>query len=475
MEICCVKSLSPFLVAVACFFCSCTTTLIEKTETLDNRQIDGYRGIWFTLGQFYEYGDKYSGGLGTYTAKHRPLAIYAPEVEKTFFVFGGTPDKDEKRLLCMIGYYDHRNHVVPKPTVVVDKIEVDDPHDDPSLLIDSDGYLWVFVSGRAKKRPGFKYRSDRPYSIESFTRVTEEELTYPQPWWHESKGFFHFFTKYTGVRELYFETSSDGVDWSDDVKLAGIVESGATKSGHYQVSGLHGDTVCTFFNRHPNGVVDKRTDLYYAQSNDWGRTWTTIEGDPLELPMTTVDCGARLIDYQSLGKNVYLKDLNFDENGYPVCLYVTSGGHQPGPENGPREWTVIRYDGSEWKNTLVCESDHNYDMGSLYIDGSEWAVIGPTDPGPQVHQTGGEMVRWVSRDGGETWSRERVVTTKSPRNHSYARRPEKARDPFFAFWADGDPTAFSESRLYFCNKDGSKVYQLPYDMKSVVKEPILFE
>ena len=29
---------------------------------------DGYRGIWFTLGQPSEYGEKISGGLGTYTA-----------------------------------------------------------------------------------------------------------------------------------------------------------------------------------------------------------------------------------------------------------------------------------------------------------------------------------------------------------------------------------------------------------------------
>ena len=33
-----------------------------------NPGADGYKGIWFTLGQFSEYGDKYSGGLGTYTA-----------------------------------------------------------------------------------------------------------------------------------------------------------------------------------------------------------------------------------------------------------------------------------------------------------------------------------------------------------------------------------------------------------------------
>jgi hypothetical protein len=41
-------------------------------DSLNNLKIDGYKGIWFSLGQFSEYGDKYSGGLGTYTAKHRP-------------------------------------------------------------------------------------------------------------------------------------------------------------------------------------------------------------------------------------------------------------------------------------------------------------------------------------------------------------------------------------------------------------------
>src|SRR5687767_8564395 len=48
------------------------------------RPDNGYRGIWFTLGQFSKHGDKYSGGLGTYTANHVPLAVYAPQVDKTF-------------------------------------------------------------------------------------------------------------------------------------------------------------------------------------------------------------------------------------------------------------------------------------------------------------------------------------------------------------------------------------------------------
>lgn len=40
--------------------------------------VEGYRGIWFSIGQAAsEYGPKYSGGLGTYTMKHIPMAVYA--------------------------------------------------------------------------------------------------------------------------------------------------------------------------------------------------------------------------------------------------------------------------------------------------------------------------------------------------------------------------------------------------------------
>ena len=156
----------------------------QKNETLptrNNQKADGYKGIWFTLGQFSEYGDKYSGGLGTYTAKHIPLAIYAPKVNKTFFVYGGTTGAQDRYLLCMIGSYDHKKKTVSRPTVVYDKKGVDDPHDNPSLAMDDQGYLWVFVSGRGRTRSGFKYRSTQPYSIESFEQIAQEEMTYPSP------------------------------------------------------------------------------------------------------------------------------------------------------------------------------------------------------------------------------------------------------------------------------------------------------
>ncbi len=454
-------------------------------------EIDGYKGIWFTLGQFYgkgtegkpyspasrepvfPYGDKYSGGLGTYTAKHTPLAIYCKEVDKTFFVYGGTTGPQERHLLCMVSYFDHQANRVPKPVVVHDKNGVDDPHDNPSLAIDAQGHLWVFVSGRGRTRPGFKYRSTEPYSIDEFELITEEELTYPQPHFVGDAGLLHLFTKYTGVRELYWELSSDGREWSDDQKLAGIREVGHSSGGHYQTSAHQGNRVGTFFNRHPNGNVDKRTDLYYVQTEDMGSTWTTIDGTVLQTPLIDVDNPAQVADYASNGLNVYLKDMDFDSDGYPVLLYVTSPGPEPGAPNDPRHFQITRWDGAVWQTSTICLTDHNYDMGSLYLTEGSWTVWIPSSAGPQPHHGGGELVIWESNDFGASWSKVRQVTQDSQRNHNYARRPLNANDPFHVFWADGDPTRLSESHLYFANSDGSKVWELPYEMSTEWSKPKL--
>jgi len=425
---------------------------------------DGYRGIWFTLGQFSSYGDKYSGGLGTYTANHIPLAIYAPQVNKTFFTYGGTL-KDKRHLLIMVSEYDHATGQVPRPTLVLDKHGVNDPHDNASLALDDQGFLWVFVSGRAAARPGWIFRSRTPYSSASFDFIRQDEMTYPQPRHIPGFGFFTLFTKYTAGRELYWMTSSNGVTWSPHRKLAGI-------GGHYQVSNVRADgLVATFFNRHPGGNVDKRTDIYYAQTADYGATWTTAAGVPLVLPLTTTNNPARIFDLASEGKLMYTCDLNFDTNGHPVLLYIVSRHYQPGPGGDPREWTVARWNGTQWLTSVVCTSDHNYDMGSLYILPDKWLIIGPTQVGPQPWQTGGEMALWTSVDQGQTWTMTRQLTANSLYNHTYARRPLNAQDPFFAFWADGQPTQFSPSRLYFGDSSGSNVWRLPYEMTAPLATP----
>jgi hypothetical protein len=455
---------------VIIFFLITSNGYTQVPSSKNQKNINGYKGIWFTLGQFTEMGDKYSGGLGTYTAKHVPLAIYAGEVEKTFFVYGGTTGEHDRYLLCMVGSFDHQTGMVSKPTVVYDKQGVDDPHDNPSLAIDGEGYLWVFVSGRGQHRPGFKYKSRDPYSTEAFDQITEEEMTYPQPKYISGQGFLNLFTKYTGVRELYYETSSDGENWSEDKKLSGIKREGDERSGHYQMSSEHQGKVGTFMNWHPNGNVDQRTNLYYVQTLDFGKTWTTIKEKVLDLPLTALDGPARVLDYFSHKQNVYLKDMDFDEDGHPVGLYILSGGHEAGPANGPREWHVVRWDGFEWQDHLVTTSDHNYDMGSLFIENGIWRVVGPTETEPQEHGGGGEVVIWESTDKGSSWQQVKQVTKNSVRNHNYIRRVVNGREPFRYFWADGNPDEFSPSLLYFGDFQGN-VWQLPYDMYNDKQKP----
>jgi len=430
-----------------------------------NSTVDGYKGIWFTLGQFSEHGDKYSGGLGTYTADHIPIAIYSHEAGKTFFVYGGTTSADEKHLLIMISYFDHKTKMVPKPVIVYDKQGVNDPHDNAALSIDNEGFIWVFVSGRGTSRPGLIFKSTRPYSIENFDKILQGEMTYPQPWWVKEKGFIYMFTKYTKGRELYWNTSRDGKSWSPDQKLAGM-------GGHYQVTNMFGNKLVSVFNYHPGGNVDKRTNIYAVQSDDMGKTWCTVGGEKLYLPLTDPHNESLIRDFEAENKLVYINDLNFDRDGNPIILAVISNDFRPGPNGNPREWMIIHWKNNKWNFHKVCESTHNYDMGSLYIENEIWKIIGPTEAGPQKYGTGGEIAMWISADEGLTWNKPKLLTNLSLRNNSYVRRPLNAHKDFYAFWADGDADKFSESHLYFTNQKGDKVWELPYEMKEKNEKPV---
>lgn len=441
------------------------TLLLTGILEAQNPKTGGYKGIWFTLGQLSEFGDKYSGGLGTYTANHIPMAIYAPEVEKTFFTYGGTTSGDQRHLLIMISYFDHKKGTVPRPVVVYDKSGVNDPHDNASISIDSQGFIWVFVSGRGKVRPGLIFKSRQPYSIETFDMVREGEMTYPQPWWISGKGFLYLFTKYTNGRELYWSASPDGKDWSPDRKLAGM-------GGHYQITNISNNTLYSVFNYHPGGNVDKRTNLYLVKTGDLGKTWKNIDGKELATPLRNIQSPALVRDFASENKLVYLNDLNFDKEGNPIILAVISNDFRPGPDGDPREWTIIHHKEGKWSFHKVCTSTHNYDMGSLYVENDLWRIVGPTESGPQAFGTGGEMALWESPDEGKNWKRVRHLTKNSPKNHSYARRPLNANEEFYSFWADGDADKFSESRVYFTNQKGNKVWVLPFDMWSDFATPL---
>lgn len=449
----------------------------KPTDDLTTQLGDGYRGIWYMnqpVNTAFRY--KYSGGFATYPQQHVPIAIYAPEVRKTFFVYGGSAgnvSRSSDELQHYVSYYDHATGTVPRPVRVLQK-RTEDAHDNPTLSIDGAGYLYVFSSAHGTSRPSYLHRSKRPYDISAWVLLQTTNFSYTQPWYlPQSRRFLFLHTLYQdGQRTLNWKTSDDGVRWGEPHRLAHL------ELGCYQISFRDGDTdrVATAFDLHPDHGrkgkgLNYRTNLYYLETRDAGTTWTTVSGTVVSLPLTSADNPALVRDYRAEDLNVYLKDLAFTADGHPVLLYLTSRGFEPGSGSGPYQWFTARWTGETWVYRPFTESDHNYDHGSLYIEADgTWRVIAPTAPGPQAGGTGGDMVMWVSSDQGSHWTNLRLLTPHSRFNHSYARKPVNAHPGFYALWADGSPLEPTPSSLYFATRDG-QVFRLPEHMTSSTMKP----
>jgi len=452
-------------------------------ETL-NRAEDGYRGIWYMNQPTKDqYVYKYSGGLGTYCAHHQPFAIYSREARKTFFCYGGTSRESNTRLWHMVACFDHATGRVPRPTLLLDKA-TDDAHDNPVLSIDPKGHIWIFSTSHGTSRPSLIHRSRRPFDVAEFERIHPtwtwdgakaplDNFSYFQVWPRAEGGFQAFFTKYgaPAKRTTFFVSSDDGSRWDAPVRI------GAIHEGHYQCSAVSSKKSATAFNYHPKGKgLNWRTNLYYLETRDNGRTWLTASGQPVPMPLTEPDNAALVMDYGAQKLNVYLADIVFDTHDYPVITFVTSLGFEPGPKSEPRVTRAARWTGRRWEIRDIGPADHNYDMGSLFIeaakdgDGETWRYIGPTEPGPQPWSCGGEISLLESGDQGASWKRIRAVTAASEHNHNYVRRPINAHPDFYALWADGNPLKPSKSKLYFCNRDG-KAFVLPEIMTSDWQAP----
>ena len=461
----------------------CANTGAWASRLTINAKDTGYRGIWYMnqpSGDEYVY--KYSGGLGTYCAKHKPFAVYCDKVKKTFFCYGGTTTDSNRKLLHMVSYYDHKTGIVPQPTILLDK-KTDDAHDNPVISVDDKGHLWIFSTSHGTSRPSYIHISSKPYDISEFELINAIKIedgkevpmtnfSYMQPWHIKGKGFICFFTRYNYPvdRTICFMTSADGIKWSKWSRIAAI------DKGHYQISAVNQNKAGTAFNFHPEGKgLNWRTNLYYVETADFGKTWQSADGKELALPLTNIENRALVHDYRKEGLNVYLKDIRLDKGENPVILFITSKGYESGPKNDPRTWTTARWTGREWQIKKAFVSDNNYDMGSLYIeDDGTWRIIGPTETGPQPYNPGGEMAMWVSEDLGKTWKKVRQLTKNSPYNHTYTRRPVNAHPDFYAIWADGHGRKPSQSSLYFCDKQGN-VRILPREMTKDLEKPELLE
>lgn len=328
-----------------------------------------YESSWYELPWWDHNGyPKYSGAMGTYTAKHIPIAVRGDG--KDYYIFS---DNSSGNLEIYVGDSEGgRTLVHTTPDVV-------DPHDN-AVINYFDGYVYVVVSARANKRIGYSYRSKYRDDTSEFILLDSGWWAYPQLWQDAL-----LYTDYdeSNNRELYSRNSLC------DVKLV--------EGGHYSVSYDDGDWIHLVYTWHEDGELDKRTGVYYIKSDD-GCVWRDIDGNQLELPLSQYDISVRLYDTDYL----YLKDLTV-VGGEINLLAVDSNSFYP--DEGERVLKVY----TPSSVTSITEVGHNYNTGA-FVDGY---IVTPTFG--EFGYAGGD-IEVFSMDG------ERVLDANFKYNYNYVRK-----------------------------------------------------
>ncbi len=407
-----------------------------------------YRGVWYCCGQANTLPGKiyvYSGPMATYCAWHRPMAVYSPEADATFFVFG---DADNAPA---IGRYDHVQGRMSDPLVLGSNPD-GDAHRNPTLLIDGEDHLFVFYG--AHNHPTKVLRSRNPLDIASWeSRAEIPETSYPQPWPLQPGELFLTY-RGGGAREgtpWRFRHSTDGGhSWSEGAELAffpecaiygvSIAESGSyPRKVHFVWSRLGGGTPDEIEGKH---LWARRYNVYYACSDDGGHTWKRSDGSAYGLPIDeesaekVYDCGQR---------GVWLKDIQLDPQGNPCTLFIDAE-----VSTYESQWKLGRFAAGVWSFTDIATSDHLYDDGGLAIlSADDYRVYAPTTA-TQPHEDGGEIEAYRSVDQGKTWAHTRSLTSGSTYSHNNVKvvwnhEKQKARD-FTVMWSYGDSVEPPETR-----------------------------
>ena len=412
------------------------------------------RGIWYACGQAnvlpgHEW--VYSGPMATYCAWHRPMAVYAAEVNKTFFVYGNAENAPT------ISFYDHADGRFAWPVVLGSNPDKD-AHRNPTLLLDSTGHLLVFWGAHGHE--SHVLRSEKPFDISHWQQLPDlpdSHTSYPQPWQLlEDELFVSYRQAPTWETSSWrFTTSRDGGrSWAAPQELINlgecavygvtIAENGSyPRRIHMTWSRLGGGTPEEIAGKH---LWARRYNLYYACSDDGGKTWRRSDGKPYVLPITQ-DTAEELYNCGQHG--VWIKDIQLDAQGNPYILFLDAI-----VETYESTWKLAWHKDGCWHFSAITTSDHMYDDGGLAIIAEDdIRVYGPTTA-VQPHEDGGEIEEWQSCDGGHTWINTAHVTSGSLLSHDHVKivyNHERGNGDLRLFWSYGDsnyPPVTEDVRLH---------------------------
>ena len=383
-------------------------------------------GAWYACCKGDSYQLYYHTPAATFSRKNRPNAIhYTRKYDRTYFTFADAGKSPE------IVYFDRDTGCFTEPVKVGETPLPHDAHGNPSLLIDHEGYLYVFYGSHGT--PTLMKRSIHPEDITSWGPEVSIGTctTYPQAYQVNSTTLLLFYRQ--GMGQFGFRRSKDkGATWSNFAKLVDFGEG--VRIYLISIQGNDGSLHVAWTPWYTH--VPIRLNVYYAYSDDEGVTWRAKDDEDLAIPISLTN--ADLV-FNTGSYDTRMDDIQLDEENNPCIL--TLNGPKLGTETSVLvNWYFSKWNGAEWKTYRVAGGDHKFDAGSLLVVGSTRFRAYLPSGVSQKGEDGGEIQEWTSKDGGLTWAKTRDLTSRSQFSHNYVKTVVNSTSDLRILWSYGDST-----------------------------------
>ncbi len=347
-----------------------------------------------------------------------------------------------------------------------------DTHGAPALHVDArTGHVHVFWGAHGSAL--LHARTARPGDISSWTPLPSIRhsggVTYPQVVSYETT---------QGVQtELFYRTGDAPVNgWASRVATGTLdaihrSEARPVIEGESPLPGADGYRWYVTFRAGADGRVHMaaimqavphnpfdRQGVFYLYRDPGEVCWRTITGEEVgttESPVPDLpaiwDTSAKV--YWDEGSRENQVSLAVSPDGDPLLLFVSGSWY--GVDS--HDWKVARWDpgSQEWGVRSLVKTDHYMDSGALEFPSADpdhveaYLVAGGTRGNGSAERPyadrGGDIWRYVSGDGGSTWSIDRIV------RRADADRGEVYNDPQIV--RSGVPGTRTPARLLFCQWD----------------------
>ena len=358
-------------------------------------------------------------------------AVYDPVSNKTFFVFMSSDGKH------FVYYYDHETGEIsglydPGVTPTADLT-----HGAPTIALDNDGYIWVFGGSHdTGARVAISKNPRDPTEWEEKTRIGPETgnvggITYPQPI-TISDGMLvigrHRDSDTWYDQSIAMWKSTDrGETWTKTI----IAKPYSAKNYPFLFRKINGKIYGLVSPRNVDGD-DYWHGAMFMMSDDEGQTWKKADGTVYTLPVD-----ADQADW--ITTNLHWKGTNVDvlPNGNPVAVLIE--------DSTPKKLHFAKWSGTAWEIYTI-----DNDIGTQYYSGFYTRIKPITNDEIEIYATvdiGGtlEVVKYVSEDGGVTWSKQQITSNSAYHNVNLS--PVENHDEL-VYWFYGGPPETIEIRTY---------------------------